>query len=104
VHLLPLASLRSRGMLERTVRRQLARLLTEPSLGGKPLWVREGLALHFGDLDDPAASGSGSRAACPTDEELLRPVSPGALADAYARARSCVARQLASGRSWKEVR
>jgi len=36
--------------------------------------------------------------------ELLHPVSAGALGDAYARARNCFARQIAAGRSWRDVR
>jgi hypothetical protein len=41
---------------------------------------------------------------CPTDEELLRPVSAGAQRDGYARAEACFARQVAAGRKWTEVR
>jgi hypothetical protein len=78
VHLLPLAILRDRGMLERTVRRQLAQMLTGPALE--------------------------SRGSCPTDAELARPVSAGALADVYARAHACFARQIAAGKSWREVK
>jgi hypothetical protein len=44
------------------------------------------------------------RASCPTDVELLRPVSVGALSNAYARARVCFARQIAAGKTWKDVR
>ena len=78
MHLLPLGMLRDRGMLELTVRRQLTRLLTERELAGKPLWVREGTALHFGDRpDDSAAARLTVRGSCPSDDELARPVSPG---------------------------
>jgi stage II sporulation protein D len=105
LHLLPISMLRDRGMLELTVRRQLIRVMTEPVLAGRPLWVRDGVALHFGALTEsssqPAAATSGP---CPADDELARPMSPGALSDAYARARGCVARQLRSGRSWREIR
>jgi hypothetical protein len=41
---------------------------------------------------------------CPTDAELGRPVSVGALANAYARARACFAKQLEAGKGWKDVR
>jgi SpoIID/LytB domain protein len=105
MHLVPVGMLRDRGMLELTVRRQLTRLLTERELANKPLWVREGTALHFGDLpDSPPVARPPIRGSCPSDDELARPVSAGALADAYARARACVERQLGSGRAWREVR
>lgn len=105
VHLLPLAMLRDRGMLERTVRRQMAQMLTASALANKPLWVKEGAALYFGDLGAGASPGKVEpRGSCPTDVELARPVSAGALADAYARARACFARQIAAGRGWRDVR
>jgi SpoIID/LytB domain protein len=105
VHLMPLAALRGRGMLERTVRRQLAQMLTAPALADKPLWVKEGAALYFGDFEsDPAPARVEPRGPCPTDLELARPVSAGALADVYARARACFARQIAAGKSWREVK
>jgi stage II sporulation protein D len=105
VHLLPLAILRDRGMLERTVRRQLAQMLTAPALADRPLWVKEGAALYFGDFGPgPPPGRVESRGSCPTDAELARPVSAGALADVYARARGCFARQIAAGKSWREVK
>jgi hypothetical protein len=36
--------------------------------------------------------------------EFDRPASAGAASDVYARARACFARQIASGRDWREVR
>jgi hypothetical protein len=44
------------------------------------------------------------RASCPDDSELRQPVSVGALTNAYARARACFAKQIQSGKSWKDVR
>ena len=99
VHLVPLASLRARGVLERTIRRQLVHVMADPALAQKPAWVREGAALFF--ADERAAEAQGP---CPADGELLRPISIGALGEAYSRARSCFARQIASGRSWRDVR
>jgi SpoIID/LytB domain protein len=105
VHLLPLAMLRDRGMLERTVRRQLAQMLTAPALAGRPLWVSTGAALYFGDSGaEPSSGRAEPRASCPTDAELARPVSAGAMADVYARARACFARQLAAGKSWRDIK
>jgi SpoIID/LytB domain protein len=110
LHLLPLATLRDRGVLERTVRHELVHLMVDNALAGRPAWVREGAAIYFagapsiaGDVQRPPFKPD-PRAACPTDTELLRPVSAGALANAYARARSCVAKQISAGRSWRDVR
>lgn len=102
VHLVPLASLRDRGVLERTIRRELVHVMADGALAGKPAWVRDGAALYFSDpLESPAVA---SRVACPKDAELARPSSVGALGDAYSRARSCFARQISSGREWRDVR
>lgn len=103
IHLAPLQTLRDRGMLERTVRRQVAEVLTAPALAARPRWVQDGAWLFFGD-GGSSGGRSDSRVACPTDTELARPVSAGALADAWARARACFARQIAAGRSWRDVR
>lgn len=103
IHLAPLQALRDRGMLERTVRRQMAQVLTATALAARPRWVQDGAWLFFGD--GGAASGrSDSRVVCPTDAELARPVSAGALADAWSRARACFARQIGSGRSWRDIK
>jgi SpoIID/LytB domain protein len=99
-HLAPLVTLRARGVLERAIRHELVHAMTEDVLSGRPAWVREGAALFFSD----ERSLPERRGVCPQDNELLRPVSAGALADAYARARSCFARQIDSGRSWQNVR
>jgi hypothetical protein len=108
MHFLPVAVLRERGVLERTIRSQLVALMTGPALAMRPAWVREGAAMYFADVEAgrgvAAGVGSATRASCPTDTELLRPVSAGALSNALGRARACFARQLASGRSWRDVR
>jgi SpoIID/LytB domain protein len=119
VHLLPLTTLRDRGVLERTIRRELVRVMTDRALAGRPSWVREGAASYFADRvgisrvkGDRPIPGEGDastfrpqpRASCPSDGELLRPVSAGALTNAYARARACFARQIAAGKVWRDVR
>ena len=102
LHLLPLASLRERGVLERTIRHELVHLMTDAVLSRRPLWVREGAAVYFADpTQEPLPN---TRVACPSDAELFRPVSIGALGNAYARARACFARQIAAGRSWRDVK
>jgi hypothetical protein len=114
LHLLPLAVLRERGMLERTIRRELVSLMTDSVLSARPLWVREGAAIYFGDRVADAGSAVAEqqrpsfkpepRASCPEDNELLRPVSVGALSNAYARARSCFEKQIRAGKSWRDIK
>jgi hypothetical protein len=116
LHLLPPGVLNNRGVLERTIRHELVHLMTDPALGSRPAWVREGAAIYFaGDSPIPLARGGRDvvqrppyrpepRAACPADVELERPSSVGALSNAYARARVCFAREIASGKNWREVK
>ncbi len=110
MHFVPLTVLRDRGVLEKTVQHELVHLLTEPALAGRPLWVREGAASYFTGERAPDADASGRKrwpgpgVSCPTDDDLLRPVSPGALSIAYTRAAACFAREIASGKKWSEVR
>jgi hypothetical protein len=70
-------------------------------LSHRPAWVREGAALYFADGATPGAT---TRASCPSDAALMKPVSPGALVTALADARACFARQIAAGRAWRDVR
>ena len=100
IQLAPLWLLRDRGMLERTLRRQLVHLMVDSVLPARPAWVREGASVYFAD----PATASGARLACPQDSELQNPVSPGGLGDAFARARSCFERQVSGGRDWRSVR
>jgi SpoIID/LytB domain protein len=111
LHLLPLAVLRERGVLERTLRHELVHIMTDSALANRPRWVREGAAIYFageqtipGEVVQRPAFKPPPRASCPDDNELLRPVSVGALSNAYARARACFAKQIQAGRSWKDVR
>ncbi|HMF96542.1 MAG TPA: SpoIID/LytB domain-containing protein [Vicinamibacterales bacterium] len=110
LHLLPLATLRSRDLLDRTIRHELVHVMIDGQLGTRPAWVKEGAAIYFAG-GPPVASEPqrpafrpDPRASCPTDSELLAPVSVGALANAFARARACFARQIAAGKTWKEIR
>lgn len=109
LHLVPLTVLRERGVLERTIRHELVHILTAGVLSSRPLWVREGAAIHFaGERPVPGDGRTASipklQGGCPSDLELREPVSAGALANAYARARMCFERQIAGGRSWKDVK
>jgi stage II sporulation protein D len=111
LHLLPLAVLRDRGVLERTIRHELVHAMADSALGKRPAWVREGAAIFFageplipGEPRQRPAFKPEPRASCPDDNELLHPVSVGALSNAYARARACFAKQIQSGRTWRDVR
>lgn len=101
IDLLPLTALRKAGRLDRVVRHEVAHAVIDSTLAGRPLWVREGAASYFAA---PAQSGVTREAACPTDAELRRPVSPASQQDAYARAEACFSRALGAGRSWSHVR
>ena len=102
VDLLPITMLRRNGMLERVVRHEIAHVLLDASLAGRPLWVREGAAAFFAgrSQDRPPRAAL----ACPTDGELRRPVSAEQQRDAYARAEACFVREVSRGTPWREVR
>lgn len=111
LHLLPLAVLRERGVLERTIRHELVHMMTNGVLAQRPMWVREGASIYFageqtipGEPQQRPAFTPAPRVSCPDDNELLRPVSVGALSNAYARARACFAKQLAAGKPWRDVK
>jgi stage II sporulation protein D (peptidoglycan lytic transglycosylase) len=109
LHLLPIAVLRERGVLDRVIRHELVHILIDAALAGRPLWVREGAAVYFGGSDSQPvvqrpAFKADARSPCPGDQELRFPVSAGALSNAHARARACFARQIESGRSWRDVK
>jgi stage II sporulation protein D len=96
----PLTVLRDRGILERTIRRQLVHALADAALDGRPVWVRDGAAAYFAEPGDSLSS----RLACPVDVELTRPLSVGAYGDATRRARACFERQLSSRKDWRAVK
>jgi hypothetical protein len=102
IDLLPLSILRQRGQLERTVRHEVAHVLVDAALSGRPLWVREGAAFYFGNSGNGADASV--RGGCPEDEEFLRPLSAGAHRAAYARAEACFRRAIEQGRRWTDVK
>jgi stage II sporulation protein D len=109
IDLLPLTVLRRNGQLERVVRHEVAHVLIDAHLEGRPLWVREGAAAHFSAeraRPRPLNGESRLRAAlpCPTDAELRRPAGAAAQRDAYDRAHACFAGQVAAGTPWRDVR
>jgi hypothetical protein len=110
LHLPPLAELRDRGVLDRAIRHELVHVMTDGVLANRPAWVREGAAVFFagdrpipGEIATRPAIRPEPRARCPNDQELLQPVSVGAMTNAYTRARTCFARQIEAGKSWRDV-
>jgi hypothetical protein len=112
-HFIPLSALKSRGIVEDTLRHELVHLLTASDYRDRLVWVQEGAAVYFAMTDSQRHTfeedrrptrASTSSASCPTNAELLRPASRDALRQAYMRATACYAEQLASGRRWRDVR
>ncbi|MEP7117921.1 MAG: SpoIID/LytB domain-containing protein, partial [Acidobacteriota bacterium] len=99
----PLDDLRRRGTLESTLRQEVAHVVLDGLLRTRPAWVREGASLFFSAPESPPAP-PGARVSCPSDAELLRPVSGGAEREAFSRADRCFRRQIAQGRGWRDVR
>lgn len=104
IDLLPLAILRQRGQLLRAVRHEVAHALVDGALASRPMWVREGAAIYFSRESGVGSGQPQGRVSCPSDADLLRPISAGAQRDAYERAEACFARALGSGKRWNEVR
>lgn len=102
IDLLPLTTLKQQGQLDRTVRHEVAHALLDGALSKRPMWVREGAAAYF--ASPPASRPSGARVTCPSDAELLRPVSAGAQREAYSRAEACFAKAMADGKRWDQAR
>ena len=103
IDLLPIAVLKQQGQLERAVRHEVTHAVLDDALEGRPVWVREGAAAYFANT----AKKGGDRPArvkCPSDDDLLRPLSVGAQRDAYARAEACFARAIADGKRWNEIK
>ncbi|MGE0363665.1 MAG: SpoIID/LytB domain-containing protein [Vicinamibacterales bacterium] len=103
IDLLPIGTLRQRGILESTLRHEVAHVVVDAALASRPVWVREGVAMLFAAGDTPAAV-DGGRVRCPADVELLRPITAGAHRVAYSRAERCVRRAIAGGARWTEIR
>jgi stage II sporulation protein D (peptidoglycan lytic transglycosylase) len=118
IDLVPASVLRQRGILDETLRHELAHVVTGARLSGRPIWVREAVATKLAAgarLVGPpparaAAASDGSTAApgpapsCPTDGEWRSLRSADAMRHAYRLASACFDAQRAAGRAWDEVR
>jgi hypothetical protein len=105
LHFAPLSVLDRGVMLTQTVRHELVHVLTLRALFDRPRWVHEGLALHLAGerVSAQPEEASDDRVKCPSDRDLMRPRSRDAFDHAYSRAAACVARDLASGRNWRDL-
>jgi hypothetical protein len=102
IELAPITLLRQRGQFERTIRHEVAHVFIDRVLEKRDEWVREGAASYFAEPN--ATVEPGARVQCPSDEELLRPVSAGMHRGALARAEACFRGEIAKGKRWDEVR
>jgi SpoIID/LytB domain protein len=102
IDLTPLAVLRQHETLASALRHEFVHVMTDDVLEGRPLWIKEGLALVIAGEHRPSAADA--RAACPSDDELRASSSLEAWRRAYEAAGACVARQLARGVSWRDLR
>ena len=107
IDLLPPAALRRRGLLERTIRHEIAHAVIGSRLAGRPLWIQEGAAMFLaGELDEVERRGTPDGRAnvrCPGDAEITGASSADALKQAYRRAAACFARELRARRRWNEI-
>ncbi len=84
--------------------------MADASLRDRPAWVREGAAIYYAGWGPvpgetrPTALRLSSRLSCPSDADLIRPVSPGALSNARASALACFSRQMDGGKRWRDVK
>lgn len=103
IDLAPLSHLRQRGVLESTLRYEVAWAVVSPYLTKAPAWVKVGAAMMYAGPVATAPSIEG-RLRCPGDAELLRPVSGGAQREAFLRAERCVRREIARGTRLTDIR
>jgi stage II sporulation protein D len=102
IDLLPIAVLRDHRRVETTLAHELTHVMTARRLGGRPLWVIEGVAAYFaaGDADAGASATPGP---CPDDAAFDAASSGTELAGLYDRAAACVAHRLKGGRDWRDL-
>lgn len=103
IDLAPITHLRQRGVLESTVRYEVAWAVITPYLTKAPAWVKVGAAMMYASPVVTVAPAEG-RVRCPSDAELLRPVSGGAQREAFLRAERCVRREIGRGTRLTEIR
>jgi stage II sporulation protein D len=100
------ALLAQRAGLDFAVREAIANVLVSVSLAGRPVWVRVGAARYYARLSagGGAVSPRNEKLVCPTDDELLLPLSAAVQREAERRAEACFARARARVSDWRAVR
>jgi SpoIID/LytB domain protein len=104
IDLQPVDVLRARGVLESTLAHEIGHVVTATAMSDRAAWVQEGAAMYAAGLltlDGPRES---RRSACPSEDDLRRPVSAGAAREAYTRAGQCFERALRDGARGDRVR
>lgn len=101
VDLLPIVTLRAKGLIEQTVRHELVHVLTVGALRERPMWVKEGAALFFAG---EVAEASARATTCPPKQALSVSSHRDASRRDYQEAGSCFATAIASGLTWSEIR
>jgi len=96
IDFIPLSTLRQRGLLEVTLRHELAHVVTGDRVKGQSIWLREAVAMELaGDPRSAEMRRDGSTREgplpCPTDAEWRAIRSPDELQKAYRRAAACYA-------------
>jgi hypothetical protein len=96
VDFIPLSALRQRGLLEVTLRHELAHLVTADRFKEQPIWLREAVAMELAGDPRSAEAGQGGThgggtPSCPSDAEWRAIRSPDELQKAYSRAAACYA-------------
>jgi hypothetical protein len=100
IHLVPVAALMANNRLAAVLRHELAHVLVDSELGDRPLWTREGAAMHFAGEVSHAVPVAGR---CPEDREIMDAPDLETLRRVYREASSCFERALAAGASWRTV-
>jgi predicted small integral membrane protein len=108
VDLLPLETLKGRGLLRSTLTHELVHVVADAQLVDRPLWVREGLAVAIAarvedGAGQAAPAGQATPHTCPADADFRDPHSSDAWRKAYIAAGQCVAERLAAGVRWQDL-
>jgi hypothetical protein len=107
IDLLPARALQARGILDGTLRHELAHVLTSAAMTGAPRWRSEGVAVWAerrgrGVEEPPAAAGRWPDH-CPADTDFAHAASPDALRRVYDDAVRCYEKEAKAGASWRRT-
>jgi hypothetical protein len=103
IHLPPLGPLLERRRLADVVRHELAHVLLDQHLRDRPLWVREGAALHFSGEAALMRQAAAAETGCPGDRNLLDAPDLKEMQRLYAASSACFERALAAAGSWQGI-